>query len=84
MKTMARVNMMGLGCGDGATAITPTTLTLPPVPTLSQSPASNPSDDNDTGSLCTFVDWVANNQVSTLIIVGVATWIFSSVTKRGR
>lgn len=83
MKTMARVNMMGLGCGDGATS-GPIDLTLPPLPTLSQSPASNPNTNNDTGSLCGLVDWVAGNQLSTLAIVALAAWVFAGVTKGGR
>lgn len=83
MKTAARVNMMGLGCSDGATSV-PADLTLPPLPTLSQSPASNPNTNNDTGSLCTLVDWMASNQLSVVVIAAVAAWAFASVTKGGR
>jgi hypothetical protein len=81
MKTVARVNMMGLGCADGAT--TPPSLTLPLLPTLSQSPGSNPVVQ-DTGSMCAAVDWMANNQLSVLVIAAVAAWAFASVTKGGR
>ena len=81
MKTVARVNMMGLGCTDGPTA--PPSLTLPLLPTLSQSPGSNPVVQ-DTGSMCEVVDWMANNQLSVLAIAAIAAWVFASATKGGR
>lgn len=84
MKTVARVNMMGLGCADGTTAPTgPPSLTLPLLPTLSQSPGSNPVVQ-DTGSMCGAIDWMANNQLTVLVVAAIAAWAFASVTKGGK
>lgn len=97
MQTVARVNLMGLGCGDGPTTDTtpasPTgtvvvpsvsNITLPLLPTLSQAPGSQPTAVTDTGSLCGVIDWMALNPLSVVVIGGLAAWLFANVTKGGK